>query len=81
MEPLFLQLLRRFHVPAGVRTLEEFQTLRGLMVAGTVECRNKPILRQHPTMRGSSSTADPDLHQDDTVDDEESCYKDSWTNK
>jgi len=42
MEPLFL-LLRRFHVPAGVRTLEEFGTLRGLIVAGTVECRIIPL--------------------------------------
>jgi len=43
MEPLFLLLLRRFHVPAGVRTLEEFGTLRGLIVAGTVECRNNKV--------------------------------------
>jgi len=40
MKPLFLQLLRRFHVPAGVRTLEEFGTLRGFVVTGTVECRH-----------------------------------------
>jgi len=40
MEPLFLLVLRRFHVPAGVKTLEEFATLRGLIVAGTLECRN-----------------------------------------
>ncbi|HPB01571.1 MAG: hypothetical protein RB294_05810 [Bacteroidales bacterium] len=33
-------VLRLFHVPAGVRTLEEFETIRGYVVAGTVECRN-----------------------------------------
>ena len=43
MEPLFFLLLRRFHVPAGEKTLEEFGTLRGLIVAGTVECRNNPL--------------------------------------